>query len=116
MLRVSGLVQKHLNEGKDLRLQIGKREIVHLSQKEGSLNLEVLPLEKDISGKAKGKKNHILRVEDQILHVEGLDIQETTNPMLFSQMGEQGSLVKDRYQVQESEREVNIKDVSSKWS
>jgi len=114
ILRVSGLVQKVVNEGKAIKIKVGKREVIHLSQEKGNLSLEVLPIEKDILVvEGESKKSLIRQGKGKILLVEESDTQKTINPILSKQTEKLDLLVNVQCPLQKSEKEVNIENGSS---
>jgi hypothetical protein len=111
MLRLSGSIQRVLENGKNLKVQVGKKEIIHLDQSGGNLNLEVLPTEKDIYLKVEGKKDPIRPEKEKIQAIEESDTPGTINLTLSKPTEKQDLLVKEVSQVRKKEKEVNIK----KW-
>jgi hypothetical protein len=111
-LRLGGAIQKVLSEEKEVKVQIGRREIIHLARKEGSLSLEVLPIGKNtyhVYHVEKDKSNPTPQEKEEIRHIKGLDLQKTINPTSYYQMVGRDLLVKEVCQAQEHEKEVNTK-------
>jgi hypothetical protein len=116
LLRVSGLVKKVLQSGKSLKVQIGRRELIHLKRKDGNLSLEVLPIGKNILVRRVGrpsKKDLILRVKEKIQAQEELDTRKIINRTLYSNREKLDSSRRNQLDNQEREKEGNIKNGTS---
>jgi hypothetical protein len=111
-LRLAGVIQKVLSEGKEVKVQIGRREIIHLARKDGNLSLEVLPIGKNtyhVYHVERAKDNLTQQEKEEIPRTKELGSQKTTSHISYSQMEGRDLLVKEVCQVQEHEKEVNTK-------
>lgn len=114
MLRALGVVQLVLKNGKNLRVQVLKREIIHLDQAEGNLNLEVLPIEKNISVKVEENKcSHTLQENGKTQVIEESDTQKITNLTLSNPTEKPVSSRKKASEYLKREKEVNTNGTST---